>query len=114
MQSKKEILKDLLLSAETGRVLKLKLKDVPNPVITAVDKISKNKIALKSTCLYGYPLEKTELTLLDIEGVKRYKANFDSPLFQKLRFLKNNIKQIRNNITSLREQSGGQFSPGLH
>lgn len=111
MQSKKEILKDLLLSAGTGRVLKLTLKNVPNPVITAVDKITRNKIVLKPTCLYGYPLERRTISLLEIEAVRRYKAQFDNPLFERLRFLKNNVSQIRNNIKSWRQGQRGQFAP---
>ena len=96
-----EILRDIHASAETGCVLKLKLKDTKNPVITAVDKVSENQIVLKPTCLYGYPLEKRMIMPSEIESVKRYKTHFDSPLFTKLRYIKNNISSLRNDFKNL-------------
>lgn len=103
MKSKKDIFKDILISAQTGSVLKIKLRDSETPVITAVDHISKNKIVLKPTCLYGYPLKKRNITLLEIESVIRYKTHFDHPLFEKLRFIKNNIPTLRRDFGSLGE-----------
>lgn len=97
MKTKKEIFRDILMSAETNCVLKIKLKNVPNPVITAVEKVQKNKIILKPTCLYGYKLKKSAITLLEIEGITRYKTHFDSPLFEKLRYIKNNIPGLEQN-----------------
>src|SRR5688500_15267972 len=107
MKTKKEIFKDILISAQTNCVLKIKLKDVDNPVITAVDHISKNKIVLKPTCLYGYRLKKRNITLLEIESVVRYKTQFDHPLFEKLRFIKNNISDLRKNFDLLGDQPSG-------
>jgi hypothetical protein len=101
MKTKKQIFKDILASASTNCVLKIKVRGNPNPVITAIDRLSKNKIILKPTCLYGFPLKKQTLTLLEIESVMRYHANFNHPLFVKLRFIKNNIAAIRNNIETL-------------
>ena len=107
MKSKKDILKDVLMSAKTHCVLKIKLRDKVNPVITAVEKVSRNQILLKPTCLYGYKLEKRTITLAEIEGVTRYKANFHHPLFEKLRFIRNNISQIRNNFSELHNEPSG-------
>lgn len=91
-------MKDLRVSAETGCVLKFNLRDEKNPVITAVEKVFKSRILLKPTCLYGYPLRKRSISLQDIEAITRYKTSFDNPLFQKLRFVRNNIVAIRKNI----------------
>lgn len=93
--------KDIVISARTGCVVKLKLKDIANPVITAVESVSNNTIVLKPTCLYGYPLKKRTVTLSDIEQVKRYKTYFDHPLFERIRFIKNNISSVRTNLELL-------------
>jgi hypothetical protein len=107
METKQEILKDVLLSAQTHCVLKIKLKAAPNPVITAVEKVNKDSIVLKQTCLYGYQLEKRAITLPEIEAVTRYKTNFHHPLFEKLRFIKNNISEIRNNFGRMKQDPSG-------
>ena len=109
MKTKNDILNDVLLSAKTHCVLKIKLKNVPNPVITAVEKVNENEILLKPTCLYGYELKKRAITLPEIEEVKRYKTNFHSPLFEKLRFIKNNISEIRKNFGHIKEAPSGMF-----
>ena len=101
MRNAKEVFKDILISAQTNCVLKIKLRDVPNPVITAVDRVSKNKIVLKPTCLYGYELPRRTITLLEVESITRYKTFFDNPLFEKLRFIKNNISDLRKNFGTL-------------
>lgn len=101
MKTKKDIFRDILASAETSCVLKIKLKNAPNPIITAVEKVQKNKIILKPTCLYGYKLKKRTITLLEIEGITRYKTHFDNPLFEKLRYVMNNISAIRHNFGRL-------------
>ena len=106
MKTTKEILKEVLASAQTQCVLKISLKNTPNPVITAVDKVSKDQILLKPTCLYGYPLPKRKITLPEIEAVTRYKTNFNHPIFKKLRFIKNNISDIRNNFDAFRQTLG--------
>ena len=95
MKPGKEILSDIQASAETGCVLKLQLKDARNPVITAIEQISEDRIVLKPTCLYGYPLEHRMVAFSEIEHVQRFKTHFDSPLFAKLRFIKNNISELR-------------------
>lgn len=105
MKSKKEIFRDILISAETNCVLKIKLKDVRNPVITAVDKVGKNKITLKPTCLYGYRLPKRNITLVEIESVTRYKTHFNHPIFEKIRFIKNNLADMRGNLGSFQERT---------
>lgn len=103
MRTKKDIFGDILQSAQTNCVLKIKLRNAENPVITAVEKVSKNKIVLKPTCLYGYKIKKRTLTLLDIESVTRYRTNFNNPLFEKLRYIKNNISRIRKNFEPLQD-----------
>ncbi|HEU5147646.1 MAG TPA: hypothetical protein VFT90_13060 [Chryseosolibacter sp.] len=110
MKSRKDILKDILISAETGCVVKLKLKNLRNPVITAVERISNKSILLKPTCLYGYPLEKRTISLLDIEGIKRYKTYFDHPLFARLRYIKNNLSEVRKNLATLGSQRGERLA----
>lgn len=95
MKRKKEILDDLITSAQTGCVLKMKLRNEKNPVITAVHKVVGNKIELKPTCLYGFQIKTPTITLPDIETITRYKICFDAPLFAQLRFVKNNIGQMR-------------------
>lgn len=110
MKSRKDILKDILFSAQTGCVVKLKLKDIRNPVITSVERVSNKSILLKPTCLYGYPLERRKITLLDIEGIKRYKTYFDHPLFARLRYIKNNLSEVRKNIEAIGGQPGGTLT----
>lgn len=95
------MLKDIQLSAETGCVVKLKLKDFPNPVITAVERVADDAIVLKPTCLYGYPLDKRNITLPEIEDLKRYNTYFHHPLFERMRFIKNNISAVRKNFKTL-------------
>ena len=111
MKSKKEIFKDILASAQTSCVLKIKLRDVTNPVITAVDRVDKNKITLKPTCLYGFPVPRRVITLLEIESVVRYKTHFNHPLFEKMRFIKNNIAAIRQNFEGFNQNSS--LKPGI-
>lgn len=105
MKSKKLIFKDLLFSAETNCVLKIKLQNVPNPIITAVEKVEKGKIILKPTCLYGYTLRERTVHLHEIEGVIRYKTNFDNPIFVKLRFIKDNISAMRHNFDGFGQEA---------
>jgi hypothetical protein len=101
MKGPKDIFKEILISAETGCVLKIKLRNEKNPVITAVDKVFKNRIVLKPTCLYGYKLTTRTIGLANIETVTRYKTNFDNPMFAKLRFIRSNIGVIRNGLTAI-------------
>lgn len=101
MKSKKEIFSDILVSTETGCVLKIKLKGARNPIITAVERVGKKEIVLKPTCLYGYKLKQRNIRLPDIEDVVRYKTNFHSPLFEKLRFIKNNIAGMRRDFQAV-------------
>lgn len=98
MKATKAILRDILVSLDTGCVVKLKLKDTLNPVITAVDQVSNESILLKPTCLYGYPLKKRTISLMDIEKCRRYKTRFDHPMFARLRFVRNNFSQMRKAI----------------
>ena len=95
---KQEILNDILISAQTGCVVKLKLRNEKNPVITAVDKVAGDKIVLRRTCLYGYEIKNRKVALPDIEMIQRYRTRFDAPLFTQLRFVKNNIGQIRRQV----------------
>lgn len=104
---------DIQASANTGCVLKIKLKDAKNPIITAVEKISGDDIVLKTTCLYGYPIEQRIIRMAEIESIKRYKTSFDSPLFTKLRFIKNNISELRNQFKSLGDTSES-LNPGIN
>lgn len=114
MKYTKEILSHIRASAETGCVLKLSLKGAKNPVITAIDEFSEDRIVLKPTCLYGYPLEKRMVALSEIESVKRFKTQFDSPLFTKLRFIKNNISGLRNGFKNLAGESRKSFNPEIN
>jgi len=112
MKSKKEIFRDILISAQTNCVLKIKLKGARNPVITAVDRVDKNMITLKRTCLYGFELEKRTITLLEIENVTRCRTKFDNPIFEKLRYIKNNISAIRQNFGDFDKNRVPHLKPG--
>lgn len=107
MKTKKEIFRDILASAQTSCVLKIKLKNAKNPVITAVERVNKNQIVLKPTCLYGYRLKQRNVTLLEIEDVIRYKTYFHHPIFEKIRFIKNNISSIRSNFEAFQRDASG-------
>jgi hypothetical protein len=95
---KKEILRELLLSENRGFVLSIKLKGSSRPIKTAVKHVDHNKIILQSTCVFGHPLERTVFTLLDIESVKRYKVLYDSPVYESIRMIKDNIRVMRSRI----------------
>lgn len=95
MKSKKDIFRDILISAQTNCVLKIKFSGKRNPVITAVDRVERNKIILKPTCLYGYEIEKRTVRLPQIENVILYRTKFDNPLFVKLRYIKKNLSAFR-------------------
>lgn len=110
MEDGGEILKDIIISAETGCVVKLKLKEFVNPVITAVESVSGNTIILKPTCLYGYPLKKRNVRLSDIEQIKRYRTYFNHPLFERIRFIKSNISSVRKNLRSFSKHPVGTLS----
>lgn len=106
MKPAKQIFKEILASAETNCVLKIKLRREKNPVITAVEKVMKNQIILKPTCLYGYEIKKRTIALTDIETVTRYRTSFDNPMFARLRFIRNNIGAIRKDFTAISRQGG--------
>jgi hypothetical protein len=101
---KKEILRELLLSENRGFVLSLKLKGDNRPIKTRVKQVEHNRIVLESTCIFGHPLERTVLTLIDIEWVKRYKVLFDSPVYESIRMIKDNIRLMRTRIGVISEQ----------
>lgn len=107
MKTAKEIIRDLLISAQTNSVLKIQLKGVKNPVITAVESVGRKRILLKPTCLYGYALKKRSIALADIVNVVRYKTRFNNPMFEKLRFIRKNISNIRQNFGSVNEPQAG-------
>jgi hypothetical protein len=104
MKNSKEIFRDILISCQTNCVLKIKLKGLDNPIITAVDRVTHKTIILKPTCLYGYTLAKRSISLTDIESVTRYNTLFNHPLFEKLRYIKNNISDLRRNFGSFTDQ----------
>jgi hypothetical protein len=112
MKTKKEVLRDILFSAQTNCVLKIKIRGMDNPVITAVDRVSKNKILLKPTCLYGYALSKREVTLLEIDAVTRYKTYFNHPIFENIRFIKNNLIDLRKNLETVNTEKFYGLNPG--
>jgi hypothetical protein len=98
---KKEILRELLLSENRGYVLSIKIKDCSHPLRTAVKQINHNRIILESTCIYGHPLERSVLTLVEIEWVKRYKVFYSNSVFESIRIIKDNIRLMRNNIAAI-------------
>jgi hypothetical protein len=98
---KKEILRELLLSENRGFVLSIKLSDGSRPIKTAVKHVDHNKIILQDTCVFGHPLSRTVLTLLDIESVTRYKVLYNSPVYESIRLIKDNIRVMRNRIAMI-------------
>lgn len=101
---KKEILRELLLSENRGFVLCIKLAGEERPIKTAVRSVEHNRVVLESTCIFGHPLARTVVTLLDIEWVKRYKVLFDSPVYESIRMIKDNIRVMRHRIGVISEQ----------
>jgi hypothetical protein len=98
---KKEILRELLLSENRGFVLSIKLTGDNRPIKTAVRHVEHNKIILQPTCIFGHRLERTVLTLMDIEGVTRYKVLYDSPVYESIRMIKDNIRIMRDRIGAI-------------
>ena len=101
---KKEILRELLLSENRGFVVSIKLANQRQPIKTAVKHLDHNKIVLESTCIFGHPLECTVITLLDIEWVTRYKVLYNSPVYESIRMIKDNIRVMRNRIGTIAER----------
>ena len=101
---KKEILRELLLSENRGFVLSIKLNNQSQPVKTAVRHADHNKIILEETCIFGHPLDRTVITLMDIDWVKRYKVLYNSPVYESIRLIKDNIRVMRNRIGMIAEQ----------
>lgn len=101
---KKEILRELLLSENRGFVLCIKLKGQRQPVKTAVKHLDHNRIVLQPTCIFGHPLDRTVVTLVDVEWVTRYKVLFDSPVYESIRLIKDNIRVMRSRIGAINEQ----------
>jgi hypothetical protein len=99
---KKEILRELLLSENRGYVLSIKIKGKPTPLKTAVKNVDHNKITLHDTCIFGHPLERSVITLVEIEWVKRYRVLYTSPVYESIRIIKDNIRLMRTNIEAIR------------
>ena len=104
---KKEILRELLLSENRGFVLSIKFRDQDKPIKTAVKHVDHNKIVLESTCIFGHPIDRTVITLLDVEWVKRYKVMFNSPVYESIRLIKDNIRVMRDRIGVSEVGTGG-------
>jgi hypothetical protein len=92
---KKEILRELLLSENRGYIIGIKLKGVDEPIKTVVKSVEHNRIILESTCVYGDPLQRTIITLLEIEWVKRYRAVFSSPVLESIRIIRSNLQAMK-------------------
>jgi hypothetical protein len=101
---KKEILRELLLSENRGFVLSIKLIDRAQPIKTAVRHLDHNKIVLESTCIFGHPLDRTVISLKDIEWVTRYKVLYNSPVYESIRLIKDNIRVMRTRIGMVAER----------
>lgn len=102
--SRNEILGELLLSEKADNVLSIKLRDHARPFLTSVDKVLLDKILLQPTCIYGYPLHRRTITLVEIESVTRYNVSFSSPIFERIRQIKDNIRNMRDNIDRINER----------
>jgi hypothetical protein len=102
---KKEILRELLLSENRGYVVSIKIKNQNRPIKTAVKSVDHNKIVLESTCIFGYALDRSTFTLLDIEWVKLYKVLFTNSVYESIRMIKDNIRLMRTNIGALSENN---------
>jgi hypothetical protein len=94
-RDKKEILRELLLSENRGYVVGLKLKGIDRPIRTVVTNLEHNKIVLAPTCIYGEPLQRTVITLLDIEWAKLYKALYSSPMLESIRIIRSNLNNFK-------------------
>lgn len=99
--NKKEILRELLLSENRGYVLGIKLRGDDKPIKTAVRSVEHNRINLEPTCVFGHPLARTAITLLEIESVKRYQTFFSNSVFESIRIIKNNIDAMKGNISAI-------------
>lgn len=95
---KKEILRELLLSENRGFVVCIKINNQRTPLRTAVKHIDHNKITLQPTCIFGHTLERAVITLVEIEWVKLYRVRYDSPVYESIRMIKDNIRMMRSNL----------------
>lgn len=101
---KKEILRELLLSENRGFVLCIKLHGQRQTIKTAVKQLDHNRITLQPTCIFGHPLERTVITLVDIEWATRYKVLFTSPVYESIRMIKDNIRIMRDRLGVVGQQ----------
>jgi hypothetical protein len=95
---KKEILRELLLSENRGYVIGIKIKGIAHPIKTACKRVDHNRIEFEPTCIFGHPLDRTVFTLIDIEWVKRYKVLYNSPVYESIRLIKENIRIMRTRL----------------
>jgi hypothetical protein len=98
---KKEILRELLLSENRGYVVSIKIKDQKRPLKTGVKRVEHNKIILHPTCIFGHPLDRSVITLVEIEWVKLYKVFYSSPVYESIRIIKDNMRLMKNNLSAI-------------
>lgn len=98
MTNEYKILKALLLSKKTGRVLGIRLKRKSKPLITAVEDLNGSEVIVKPTTFYGRNIPAQNILLSEIDSVTCFKYNFDDPLFVRLRFLKHSVRKIRSTL----------------
>jgi hypothetical protein len=94
-----KILKALISSKKTGRVVGIRLKKKAKPIVTAVDDLNDHVVQVKESTCYGQTISNRNIPLKDIETVRCFNSYFEDPMFVRLRNLKNSIRKIRSAFT---------------
>ena len=95
MTSENKIMKALLHSKKTGRVVGICLKKRSKLLVTAVEEIDSLSVTVKESTFYGQLIARRNIRIDDIESVRSFNSYFEDPMFVRLRNLKLSIRKIR-------------------
>lgn len=99
-KSYEKILSDLFKSKSSGNVIAVKVKGNEKTILTSVQEVKGNRIVvLNPVSVYGSQIDESVLHLEDIEMLRVYNARYTDPIYVRIRELKNNIDQIRRNLS---------------
>jgi hypothetical protein len=98
--SRYEVLRVFATSKERGTAIGIRIKGRNNLLITTLCSLSgrvdeDTVLELNNLSIYGEPVESTQISLVDVEGIFNLRVRFDDPFYSYLRSLRNNIRNIR-------------------
>ena len=94
-----KILHALLKSFTNGNIISLKIKGSQKNLLTTVQEIRGNSLViLNPVSVYGSQLEDRVIHITEIDHLRIYAARY-SPVYVRIRELKNNIDTIKKSMT---------------